>query len=188
MSRSLPITLLGLGLGLLTAWPAHGGRYRALEGRIYVTVADVDAVARAERGDLAVDVGHMLGMDIPRKVCEGTADKIRAALNDQADPEAYVPSTVTCEVVQFDTAWWWVYATAGGLTAEVVGAPPGTYLVAAVDVTDPLAVASEREGHKKVRLAKKLGVSVEGRVNEDVMYGILDRMNKQGVSAFVTIR
>lgn len=71
---------------------------------------------------------------------------------------------------------------------EVITAPLGTYLVAAVDVIDPVAAASAHEGRRKVCLGKELGVSVEGKVNEQVAAGIISRLGARGVDAFVTMR
>lgn len=173
-------------LGLIATLTAEAGRYRASEGRIYVAVSDAETIARDERGSLAVAIGQLIGADIQRKVCEGTAEKIRATINDPADPEVYVPSVVQCELVAFETEWPWIYSAASSDTFEVVSSPPGNYYVVSVEVTDPAATASAREGRRKVRLAKMLGLSIEGRVNEELMYGILERMNDRGIDSFVT--
>lgn len=178
--------LFPLLIGLMTALPAEAGRRSALEGRIYVAIADAEVVARADTAGLFVTIGQLFGMDIPREVCEGTAEEIKATINNPADPDFYVPSEVQCELVHFETEWYWWHLTAGGTTVEAVNAPSGTYLVAAVDVIDPEAVASARKGRRKVRMAKALGVSVEGRVNEELMLGILETMKKRGIDAFVT--
>lgn len=159
--------------------------YRALEGNIAIVLQDPRSLAVTEAGAFAVGVGEFFGTDISYEVCQATAIKIGAILNDPVDATTYVPSTVSCTPLTVpEQPWFYVPAQGDGYMWTTL--PANTYYGILVTVKDNDGVAAVRKGKAKVALAKALGMSIGGRVNADLIGGITARLQAHNVAFYCT--
>jgi hypothetical protein len=123
--------------------------------------ADPRAAAGSEVGLIVAGVAGLL-TDIPRTVCESTADFANKMLE-----QAGSKGSVVCERIDLADPSDWQKVAVGQEPAPA-GLAPGRHWVVRIRIDNPVELARKERGAVAIGLARLFGMNIPGRVNHTV--------------------